>query len=576
MLRGVSYGLARGRHAFGNLTPNPLFLVKSAVTIPAMIGIGLAKNIIRRKPMEDIIGETIGYSALPLCGMRFVSHNFKRGMHIAYYAPKKTWFNGLGGRADMIMRPEVDADINGRIIKRMIIVYHHANKAGKHIDVHIGRRSFVYRVSGKPFENDLKFNSQGYLTETSKELLLNHLRAEIAKNSRVPQNLDHSLSNARMSWPNQPELSEQSGYGYGPTRQVIAEQDVEFYHPHVHSSVHFYAPILNPNQGLYLYNLYPGDQKRAPIDILGTLEPLPEKHYHDRLHMTLVQPEDFQSKFVGKINSLTTTRKYDGASCYFSSNGQGFKFFSPRTSAVTGKQIEYTYKLCELADVGSQHKPVGMAELMFWKKTVPLPFRGVEGVTWKYLSATEIGGILNSNSIRPRGIHPELRVYRMDKWDGIDTHMLPFFENRMLQTEMLSSLPRYWKTVDLCKPVQNSTTMKYEGFVGVPEGLSVNDGFKIKWWADANDWQITHNGFSLSDKGNIQGVIEFKSLESGKSFNMGPGQIGSFDDCMALLSAGDKVIGMVAKVHGRQGHEGRAAKLVSWHLDKGSVPEWFQ
>lgn len=569
MLRGISFGLARGRQPFGAITPHPVFLIKSALVIPGLITANVITKLIRKNPIDSIIGESLGSTVLSLTGMKSVNQTLKRGINIAHYAPKKTWFNGLGGRADMVMRPEVDADMNGRIIKRMIIVYHHANKAGKHIDVHIGRRSFVYRVSGKPFENDLKFNSQGMLTENSKEILLNHLRHEIGKNARVPQNLDHSLTNARMSWPNQPELAEHSGYGYGPTRQVIAEQDVEFYHPHVHSSVHLYAPLLNPNQGLYLYQLYPGDAKRAPIDIFGTLEPLPEKHYHDRLHMTLIQPEDFQSKFVDKINKLTTTRKYDGASCYFSSNGQGFKFFSPRTSAVTGKQIEYTYKLCELADVGHQAHPVGMAELMFWKKTIPLPFRGVEGLTWKYLEATEIGGILNSNSIRPRGIHPELRVYRMDKWNGVDTCFLPFFENRTIQCEMIRSLPNYWKTVDLKAPVQTNHTMGYEGFVGVPEGLSVNDALKVKWWGDAYDWQIIENSFSLSEKGNIQGVITFKSFESNKTFNMGPGQIGSFDTCMTLLNARDKVIGMVAKVHGRNGHEGRAAKLVDWHLDKG-------
>lgn len=584
-LRRVSQGLIRGKDAFDDIAPAPWFLIKSPVIYPVVLGANIAIRAIRKEPAEEIVGKVIGRMALKGLGRRSLMHGLEKGCHVARFASAKPWrkINGLGGRSDFIMRPEIDADSNGRIIKRMVIVYHHANRAGKHVDVHIGRRSLVYRITGKPVEKRLKFNSNGMLTEKSKEELLRHLRQEIGNNSRVAQNLDHSLSNARMSWPFMPELAAEHGYGMGPTRQVIAEQDVEFYHHPVHSSLHLYAPIINPDQGLYLYQLYPGDEKRAPIAIFGTLEPLPEKKYHERLHLKLIQPEDFKEKFVGKIDKLSSTRKYDGASCYFSSNGQGFKFFSPRTHKENGVQIEYTFKLAQLTNQGLPEKPVGMGEVMFFKRTRLgkianwFGFKGPEKACWNYESAANVGGMLNSNSIIPRNVHPELRIYRVDRWNGKDVNSLPFFDNRRIQLAMLSKLKDPgWNIVRLERPVQNPRTMRFEGFVGVPEGLSVNEGLKIKWWADANDWEVIRNEFSLSDKGNIQGVIWFKSLESGKEFKLGPGQIGSFDDCMVLMEAGNKTVGMVAKVHGRQGHEGRAAKLVEWHLDKGRVPKWFK
>ena len=63
--------------------------------------------------------------------------------------------------------------------------------------------------------------------------------------------------------------------------------------------------------------------------------------------------------------------------------------------------------------------------------------------------------------------------------------------------------------------------------------------------------------------------MRFKSLESGKEFKLGPGQIGSADKCMELLEAGNHIVGRVAKVHGRDGHEGRASKFLEWHDAKG-------
>jgi hypothetical protein len=552
------------------LAPHPLFLIKHPLIMPAIAGFGVITKLIKREPISDIAGQFLGNVVLRHCGKSTTIKAFERSIHLVHNEPAKPWqkINGLGGHSPMILN-ESDIDNNGRVIKHMTIIYHHANKAGKHIDVHIGRRSLVYRVSGKPVEQLLKFNNKGMLTETSKEALLEHLRKEIKNNSRVAQNLDHSTTNAKMSWPFTPELANESGYGVGPTRQIIAEEDVEFYHPHVRTSLHLYAPTLSPNQGLYLYQLYPGEAKRAPILIFGALEPLPEKHYHDRLHLKLIQPEDFKEQFVNKIDKFTTTRKYDGASCYFNSNGQGFKFFSPRTSVETGKQIEYTYKLAALADRGHKAKPVGMGEVLYWKKILPFPLRGIEGVTWKYMDAASIGGILNSNKIVPRDTHAELRVYRMDRWNGIDVHTTPFWDNRLLQLGMISDLGMPWNVVSLSPATKNPVSMSWEGFVGVPESMSVNDGLKVKWLEDPDDWKLDSINLQNGNKGGIAGVVWFTSLESGKRFKLGTGQLGPMDRSLDMMEHSKKYIGRVAKIVSRKGHEGRAAKFLAWHDSKG-------
>lgn len=358
---------------------------------------------------------------------------------------------------------------------------------------------------------------------------------------------------------------------------------MEFYHHRVRTSEHVYAPLITGVQATYLYQIYPGNEERkTPILIWGKLKPI-TLNFKDRLHLTLIQPEELD-KFQGRIDVGTNTRKYDGASTHFHSNtGQGFKFFSPRISKETGHNVEYTYKIPELAERGHPSKPVGMGELLFWKRT-PIgillkewDIRGPEFIAWKYLSASEIGGILNSHAVRPREVYPELRIYRLDRWHGQDVYGLPFWENRNLQISLSSYINSpYMRVVDLAKPIRNRQSERWEGFVGVPEGLSVNDGLKLKWWGDANDWEVISNELSLSEKGNVQGVIWFKSLESDKEFKLGPGQIGSFDACMSLLEHGNRAIGMVAKVHGRQGHEGRAAKIVDWHMDKGSIPSYLK
>jgi hypothetical protein len=557
----------------------PLWLKETIRTAPSIIqAVG---RVIQGDSIKEITEDTIAGGIASRVTSRAFESNLKhmvlKGHQLALERPVSGLILPLGATRRTWVTPLDKNIFTGRIVKHLTIVYHDANKAGKHVDVHLGHLSMVYRVSGKPFEKDLKFNSQGRLTEASKQILLDHVRAEIAKNSRVPWNHDHTLSNARMNWDYDESLKSVSGYGSGVTRQVIFSDKCEFYHPEVKSSLHIYAPLLNPNQGLYVYQIYPGTEKTAPILILGTLIPRDEP-FKDRLHLKMIQDKDFETEFLRKVDHETITRKYDGASAYFTGSGkiernESFKLFSPRYSKETGHRIEYTYKAAELADQPNNVRAAGMGELLYWKRTpigrmlVPFGLRGPERIAWNYLSASEVAGVLNSNRVRPESIYPELRIYRMDKFQEEQTTGLPFFENRALQEQLVSGLDqRFWKVVGLVRPRRIKS---WEGLVGVPEGQSINDGFKVKWWADANDWEVKEVDLSISKKGNIQGVVWFKSLESGKLFKLGPSNLGGVDRQMEFLEDPKGMIGRVFKVHGRNGHEGRAAKIVDTHLDKG-------
>ncbi len=570
-MKRICIGLAKAYKPYSWLTPSPFKIFKPKIARVIMTTVHAtvdAIKIFQGHDIADIIGNRIAHNA-----MYPVTRRLRTGVH-------KGLMMGQVKSSRTLLDPviqEIEKDRDGRIIRKMRIMYHDANKAKKHLDVHIGRTSLIYRITGKPVENKIRFNSKGELTQESKDALIAHLKTEIGNNSRVAQNLDHTIANAKCSWLVGEYGLGETRYGSGLTRQLVAESDVEFYHHQVRTSEHLYAPLISGAQATYLYQIYPSNDVRdTPILIWGKLNPITLK-FKDRLHLKLIQPEELE-KFQGRIDVRTNTRKYDGASCHFHSNtGQGFKFFSPRLSKETGTNVEYTFKVPELAEQGHPSKPVGMGEMLFWRRTPAGLFlkeftdwRGPEWLTWRYLPASEIGGILNSHAVRPRDIRPELRVYRIDRWNGVDVYNMPFWENRILQIFMTSHLNSdSWKVVSLARPIRNSRTERWEGFVGVPDGMSVNDGLKLKWWGDTNDWEVIRNELSISDKGNIQGVMWFKSLESGREFKLGPGQIGSFDQCMSLVESSNKCIGMVAKVHGRQGHEGRAAKIVDWHTDKG-------
>jgi hypothetical protein len=580
MLDDVSLGLVRGLHGFLEVSPGLGQLAKAKWLKRAWQAKSIARHTIPVIRGERTVAEAVGRYAGKKVAHRLtdpLSRAVKKAhMRAQFNKRKTTKVNGIGGRTWIL--PEVDADKNGRIIKNMVIIYHDANKAGKHVDIHIGHLSFIMRVSGKPVEKKLKFNSKGELTQNAKDALMSHVRSEIASHSRVPQNLDHSISNAKCTWMN--GESGLTGYGSGRTRQLVSESKVEFYHTHLTGSLHMYAPAITPHQGLYLYKIYNGKTTGVAICIWGALNPRDER-FKDRLHLKMIQEEDFEPRFKASTDESTTTRKYDGASTHFTTTGEGFKFFSPRFSKVTGHRIEYTYKLPELAEHGfGPVRPdrightAGMGEVLFYRRTpagiiteAAFGLRGPEHMCWSYLSAAEIGGLLNSHQVRPRDIYPEVRIYRADKFLGRDVYDLPFHANRALQKQ-ISRVNKYFKVVSTTHLTINRN---WEGLVAVPEGSSINNGYKIKWWDDSQDWEVTSVQLEQSPKGAITGVVWFRSHDSGRDFKLGPGSIGSAEQCLSMLQTPQSYVGRVAKVHSRNGHEGRAAKLVDWHADKGSM-----
>jgi hypothetical protein len=260
-----------------------------------------------------------------------------------------------------------------------------------------------------------------------------------------------------------------------------------------------------------------------------------------------------------KIDWSTSTAKYDGSSTYLEITPSGARAWSPRKAKSTGKQIEYTHKLPGLADVRSDQTVIAMGEVLF------------RGNTGGYVSGSIISGLLNSNKVLPTDVTPEIRLYRVDKVGSLDTHDLPFEANRELQ-EMVSGLaPELIKPVELMTPHQ-AKIAGLEGIVVAPPGKSVIDGYKVKWWRDANDWRIDKVKLVPGEKGRVAGVIACTSLESNRQFNLGATAIGNEFLTKRMMENPDLYEGTVIKVRSRHGHEGRSAKVMGVHDDKGKAP----
>lgn len=551
----MAKGLFRGLKSFQVLSPGipsafKTVWVRNAFQARRMF-ILLTMFVSKKISASDLIGMQIGRSVLKI-GLSRVRRGVSDLHMIAQINSERTLPN------DPVIRKLETR--NKRMVRRMRVVYHDANKAGKHLDVHVGRTSLVYRIKGKP---KIAFRN-GILTEDARKELLNYLKGEIARNSRVAQNLDHSSEEAQCFW----KVGENgiNGYGSGTTRQLVAEGDVEI-------GRRIYAPLIDSHHGLYIHQLYQGEKNKAPICIFGTID-TKDMDFEDRLHLKLTRDLEV---FKGKVDPSTAARKYDGASAYFVSDGKTVRLFSPRVSSVTGKRIEYTWKAPEIEKTAIPGRPVGIGEFLIWKRNWlgkllnEFGIRGPEGIAWNYLTSNQIGGVLNANQVRPRDLLPELRLYRVDSWVTSDNRRQPvsdlsFDENRAIQKSISRHNPLFIKVVDLHPPEQ---VEGWEGIVGVPHGHSINKGVKLIFTGGINDWLVVKNNMHVNDRGNVEGAILFRSLDSGKEFNLGPGQIGDRKFTNTLISLGDRLNGAVAKVESKRGHEGRSSRFAGWHLDKG-------
>jgi hypothetical protein len=204
-----------------------------------------------------------------------------------------------------------------------------------------------------------------------------------------------------------------------------------------------------------------------------------------------------------------------------------------------------------------------MGELLFkWKFNMFNPASWFKGN--RYLSHSEIAGILNSCRIRPRNIVPDFRIYRMDYWKGVKVIRLPFGLNRQLQSQF-ADLSQF---INLAEKVSPKIKRNMEGLVASQPGGNILNGIKLRIWGDTNDWEVSSVNVGYGPTGRTAGVVWFKSLNSGRMFKLGPGQLGTEQFVKGLMKNADHTIGMVAEVRSR-GYEGRSAQFVRWHLDKG-------
>ena len=558
MLRTITERLAAGRKLFLICTPDPTKCVKTASRLgkilKTMDRINSAKKIVDIDSIEQAAKE-VTCSAVGGQIYRRINMAVTSSLeHSAEYTaqPLLNKKNGIGGRS-WIRRPYDDE----RMIKRIRIIYHDADKAGKHLDIHIGHLSLVINIAGKPIADKIAFNSNGELTVQSKSDLIDLLRDEINNKSRMIQNLDHSMNNAEATWLATGKQT--TGYGAGKTRQVVMSSDAEILSVSDGNSqsIKMYAPEIDSHNMLYVHKLYYGDNGKPPVVIFGSSTKAPK--FEGRLKLKKTKTID---DFKERIDVRTTTVKHDGASANVETDHKKTLLFSPRTDQ-DGNNIPYHTKLPELYRITCDGKSVFMGELLLKEKFNPLVLK--HWMNDRYLTAAQIGGILNAHNIRPKNIVPEFRIYRMDKWNGQDVILLPFFKNRALQKKF-GKLSRYVKPVKL-----TSAKMRkgIEGLVAVPIDGNVMGGYAIRFWGDLDDWEVKAVELKFGPTGRTAGVIHFKSLESGKSYKLGPGQLGSESDCLMMMKAGNKLVGQVAKVKSRQGHEGRSAKLLEWHLDKG-------
>lgn len=428
---------------------------------------------------------------------------------------------------------------------KMVVVYHEANKAGRHVDIHIGSISIVKRL--RP-EFVIGYGKDGKLNQASKDRIMELVKAEFKGNAWLAQNLDHSPKDAEYQWFG--EGNGPRGYGAGPIREVVSSEPI--YMSPGESSVEISAPHISNDHRLYLFKIMDRNNVRdVPIVSMGLKRP-PEPVLRDRLHLLFDKDPDKFKRMVGKRGDIRY--KYDGASTYIESGPKGTRLWSPRISKRTGRRIEYTSKVPGIESLKTKTKMVAMGELLFKR----------EG---QYLSASETGGVLNAGRLDP-GLKPEIRAYRCDRFNGKSTGDLTQPKNHALLGLIIPKSKGLIKLPERVSWFNLDRTRDAEGVVGVPHGATLNEGRKLKWRGDEQDWKVESVDLSPGNKGGVAGVVWFKSLESGKRFKLGGGPLGPESQRRSMMTSPNEYIGKVMKVRGLNGHEGRAAKFSSWHLDK--------
>lgn len=426
-----------------------------------------------------------------------------------------------------------------------VVAYHQADVAGPHLDIHFPSygTSLGINLKNKIDPDELEF-SNGSLSKKSRQKLVDILKNDILKSSaRTFINYDHALGEARIKWP----VGESpQGYGSGKIRDIILDSRASVVPGDKSTTLHI--PDISPKP-LYAHRLQSGNYK--PTMIIGVRKEVEAPELQPRLKL-----KNITESQMSEIDPSSITLKEDSASAYIHSDEKGTRLFSPRTSKRTGKQIEYTSKFPEIAALRHKSGMTGMGELLIMKNGKQLP-------------SNKVSGILNSSSIPSHDISPVLKLYRIDALDGKKTSDVGFHENRALQKSVAKQFRSPHISVVEPTTVEKARASGAEGIVAVPRGGNIGTGVKLKFRDKYNDWRLDSIDFKPGAKGGIAGTAAMTSLESGKTFKMGPSQIGSHSVVKQMMANPEEFTGRVYKVKGARGHEGRAAKIVEEHMDKG-------
>lgn len=453
-------------------------------------------------------------------------------------------------------------DWQGHRHVQRVIVFHDANEAGPHVEWYIDVDGQSYNIGVKRLTseryNKVKYNSQGKLTQESRDYLLNIVREEYdggGRGSFVGQSTDHHPREAREEWAEWDPLH-QGGYGAGRSRTVLDDSTIEVWK--LGQTIEGRDWVIDKHRDFYIHKPFPGS--RDTILKVG-LKKQANPTFKDRLHLKpRIGGQDTLELFKEHVGpDGIVTIKHDGASFYFILDRQGLQAFSPRISKETGSRISYTHRIGDLRYKTSEQRVVGMGELQY-----------VDKRTGHTLLAHEVGGILNTRGPIPNYVEPRLTIYRIDEFGRKDVSHEPYKENldriRSVTSVLDDTRIHAPHVLEFDELIHNSD---HEGFVGIPDGHSIHQGYKYKSRVDENDWVVDEIELKPGEKGGIAGVVWFKN-EAGKRFKIGASSMGDRETVSHIMEHPEQYEGRVAKVLGYKGHEGRAARFVDWHLDKGT------
>jgi ATP-dependent DNA ligase len=280
--------------------------------------------------------------------------------------------------------------------------------------------------------------------------------------------------------------------------------------------------------------------------------------------------------------------KIDGASLnYLIEGGKPIRAFSYRPSVRGEALIQHTFRIPNLS---GKKAPKGI------KKTI---LRGevytIDPRTKRAVKAHELGGILNSNVIKSRGIQKSKgklinTIFDIVKFDGKDVSSLSTEEKRKLIKEVLarpgikglfhtppSATTPKAKQALFDKIRKGQLKQTKEGIIiHSPEGVMTKVKFKP-------EWDVKISGIFTKPRSEAKGmaggftyrVVDGKKIR--RKSRVGTGF--SHELRRAMLENPEDFIGVIAKVTGLEQHISgaiRAPSFQGWHLDKNDpdrIPE---